>query len=346
MNIISTPQVTKENRRFPRVLVIGASPDVTNPNAHLRCLLTSAFQDTLSKECVRSATFEEGSKTILECAPNLVVVFGSCAPPVCEYTPLRSAATAIGAHLAFWLHEDPYEFDHHYKFISLADTIFTNDRATIPYYHRNRVFHLPLAASREIHYRNLSNPKIQKAFDIFFCGAAFPNRVHLVRTLEPILKRYRTYICGPGWPKYRAELYHDHRLNYFKLPDYYLRSTIVLNMERRFDLANRLDIKPSTPAPRTFEAAMAGCAQLYLVPTGELYEYFRPNLEIVASESTREVSATLEMLFKDPLLCRQIARNSQRRALQDHTYIKRVQIILQFCLPEYSLAQKARRVED
>ena len=68
-----------------------------------------------------------------------------------DAAPLRGLARATrraGSRLAFWLHDDPYEFDYGPKAEALAGHIFTNDRWALPHYRHASVSHLPLAACR------------------------------------------------------------------------------------------------------------------------------------------------------------------------------------------------------
>jgi spore maturation protein CgeB len=264
-------------------------------------------------------------------SPDLILVFGSCAPAACEFVSLKRAANSVGAHLAFWVHEDPYEFDHHTKITGVADTIFTNDRATVSHYSRERVFHLPLAACPDIHYRDVT-AMTAKAYDVFFCGVAFPNRLRLFRSLEPILEQYRSYICGRGWPDGRSHIYHNIPVNYFELPNYYACSKVVLNIGRCFDLANRRKIKATTPGPRTFEAAMAGCLQLYSLVSNDISEYFTPNTEIALFKTTCEAEGKIRFLCENQETCLQVAVRAQFRALREHSYVNRVKRVIQLCL--------------
>jgi spore maturation protein CgeB len=320
---------------IPRILVVGASPDESNPNVALRHLVSAAFKGLLSEGRVATSTFGGCVEVAFEFRPDLILVFGSCAPLVCDYTALRSAATAINAHLAFWVHEDPYEFDHHEKFQKIADSIFTNDLGTLVHYDRERVFHLPLAAAPVVHYREVLSAT-PKSYDVFFCGVAFPNRIEILRQLEPVLSSLRTLVCGRRWPDDNPRIYRNQRIDYSHLPDYYAQSRIVLNIGRHFDKANCLRIRPTTPAPRTFEAAMAGCVQLCHSEGDEIEHYFLPDKEIILFSDVGQAPSMLLALLEDPERCSSIAMASQRRALRDHSYSNRAQQILRLCLSEFS----------
>ena len=315
-----------------RVLIVGASPDDLNVNTGLRELVADGFAEVLSPDCVRNTSLEYGAEAVLGFLPHLVLVFGSCCPDVCDYGTLKRAVDNTGAHLAFWMHDDPYEFDCHFKATEVADTIFTSDRWSLEHYCRDRVFHLPMAACSHAHYRDLRlHPR--KSFDLFFVGVAFSNRIRMLRSLEILLGRYRCCVRGSTWPEDLPWCVNETIPN-ADLPDYYSRSLLVLNLGRDLDLANeRYRLAASTPGPRTFEAAMAGCVQLYFVTGLEIEDYFDSGTEILLFDDPREVPETIDSLLRDPERALRIAAASQERALRDHTYAVRARRILEICLP-------------
>jgi spore maturation protein CgeB len=314
------------------VLVIGASPDELNINASQREFVARAFSAILGSARVQSTSLELAPDAVAKFAPNLALVFGSCYPDVCDYAALKQAAENAGAHLAFWLHDDPYEFDCQFKVTELADTIFTNDSWALEHYRFDRVFHLPMAACPHAHYRDLKRYP-QKPLDLFFAGAAFPNRIRMLRSLEATLTRYQCCIRGSLWPEDLPICVNEWIPN-VELPEYFARSLVVLNLGRDFDLANeRFHLPASTPGPRTFEAALAGCVQLYFVTGLEIENYFEPDKEILLFDDPREVPEIIDSLLGDPDRALAIATAAQKRALRDHTYAARARRILQTCLP-------------
>ncbi|PWT99081.1 MAG: hypothetical protein C5B51_27905 [Terriglobia bacterium] len=313
-----------------KVLVVGASPDALNINTEQRGFLARGFGDLLPPDCVKNTSLELGPQTAMDFSPNLILVFGSCCPDQCEYVPLRRAAESVGAHLAFWLHDDPYEFDYGFKVVEFADTIFTNDRWALEHYRAGRVFHLPMAACPHTHYCDLETFP-EKSFDIFFAGAAFENRINMIRDLLPTLRRYRTCIRGSGWPD-ELPIAQNRWIANRDLPKFFAQSRVVLNLGRDFDLGNeRYRLPATTPGPRTFEAAMAGCVQLYFLTGLEIEEYFTPGEEILLFDHASDVSELVACMVGDPERARRIAAASQKRALDEHSYAARAKRILQVC---------------
>lgn len=322
----------------PKILVIGASPDAINLNAHSRSYLARAFEDVLSPDRVKTVPFEYGAEAIASFAPHLVLVFGSCYPDSCDYTAIRRASTSVNAHLAFWLHDDPYEFDYNFRATDTADTIFSNDRFAVQHYRFDRIFHLPLAACPHMHYRNQAKYN-QKKFDLLFVGAAFNNRIRLLSDIASCLQGRRLCVRGSGWPEGLAGFQNELVPNE-AIADLYARSLAVLNVGRDFDLGNdRYRLPATTPGPRTFEAAMAGCVQLYFATGLEIEDYFEPDKEILLFDSADEVPGLIEDLIQNPKRARTIAKAAQDRAFRDHSFQNRTKIILAMCLPNFHLEE-------
>lgn len=309
-----------------RVLICGASPDAINNNAQLRRYVGEGFSELLGDSAVRTCSLEVAEYCAEEFAPQLIVVFGSCMPATSVYHGLKNYCLKNGACLTFWLHDDPYEFDFNYKILNVADLIFSNDRWAVTHYQHPNVYHVPLAASKADHFRELRS---EKEREVFFCGVGFPNRVALLRDCAPCLENVNVEVLGAEWPS-NLRFARNERVENHSLPDYYASSLVTLNMGRRFDLANaRFNLDAPTPGPRTFEAAMAGTVQCMFVEGLEIYDYFDPDAgEILLFDSPAELGRHIEMLRADPAAAASIASAAQKRAISEHTYAHRAARIL------------------
>lgn len=311
-----------------QVLVAGSFPDRLNTNTALRRYLVEGFREVLGAAAVAEASLETLLPELQRHRPKLLLCLGSCPPEVVNYQPVRAACDALGTHLAFWLHDDPYEFDLAYSATDVADTIFSNDGWAVLHYDHPRAFHLPMAASVKAHARPWRD---DKARDVFFCGVAFANRIAIVRDLAPRLARCRTEILGTDWP---AELpfAHNRRLPNSELADACAASTVTLSLGRNLHFANRrYQLDPSTPGPRTFEAAMAGTVQLHFADSLEISDYFADGEGVLLFDDPSNFAAQLDALLGDPGYARRIAEAGQARARRDHTYARRAEVILQRC---------------
>jgi|APSaa5957512535_1039671.scaffolds.fasta_scaffold31250_2 spore maturation protein CgeB len=309
-----------------RVLITGASPDQINRNTVLRSYVVEGFQQLLGIDNVFHCPLEYAATNTLEIKPDLVLSFGSCMPDDADYFALRYSCDKSGSLLAFWLHDDPYEFDYNYKVIDVADFIFSNDKWAALHYNHTRAYHLPLAASKFAHYKPLNN---DKEIDIFFCGVAFQNRIRLITDLEKTLANYKTTILGDQWPKDLLPLAKNKRLTNNELSEAYARSKLTLNVGRDFHYANdRYSLVPSTPGPRTFEAAMAGTTQIYFVESLEIEEYYTPNKEIILFNSADEFEELVNSFIDGSLGAADIQMAAQERTINEHTYYSRAETML------------------
>ncbi|MHC5018664.1 MAG: CgeB family protein [Planctomycetota bacterium] len=311
------------------VVVVGASPDHLNRNSALRALVAEGFAQAAPDAPVAHVPLDTGPDTVARLRPGLTVCFGSVLPDECDYTDLRRACTAQGSPLVFWLHDDPYEIDMRYRAQDVADVIFTNDRAAVRHYEHPRVHHLPLGASQVAHFREVAP---ERSTDLFFCGVAFANRVRLLADLAPKLRDRDCRIFGDGWPDLNGLAAVNRRLDQAELLDGYAGARLTLNIGRDDHLANaQYALAPSTPGPRTFEAAMAGAVQAMFVTGLEIEEYYAPNEEILLFDSPDEFADMLESLRTDPARVRRIATAAQDRTLREHTYAHRAARLLEIC---------------
>lgn len=321
-----------------QVLVSGSFPDRLNSNTALRHYLVEGFREVLGVAAVAESPLETLLPELQRHQPKLLLCIGSCPPEVINYQPLRAACDTLGTHLAFWLHDDPYEFDLAYSATDVADTIFSNDSWAVLHYDHPRAFHLPMAASVSAHARPWRN---DKARDVFFCGVAFANRIAIVRDLAPHLAHCRSELLGTDWP---ADLpfAHNRRLINTELADACAASWVTLSMGRNLHLANRrYQLDPATPGPRTFEAAMAGTVQLHFADSLEITDYFAEGEGVLLFDNPDNFAAQFDALLADPQRARRIAEAGQARALRDHTYARRAETILRLCELRASTAAPA-----
>lgn len=311
------------------IMVSGAFPDRLNRNAGIVDCVVRGFQEELSEtNQVFKSYYEVLATDVESLKPDLVIMVGSAMPDLTEYAVIRKVCDKTDSVLAFWALDDPYEFDMSYKFVHLVDVIFSNDKTAVDYYFSDKVFHLPTAADKKVHYRDIGNGE-QKDLDIFFCGVGFPNRQQLIEDIEPTLLKHNCLICGDDWNTDSCPTAVNRRIETKEIADWYNRSWITLNIGRRFDKANkRFKLIPSTPGPRTFEAALAGTVQLFFLEDLEIEEYFEVGKEILVFETPTEFSQIVSELLENSEKMLNIARASQERVLREHTYTHRAARIL------------------
>jgi len=322
------------------VLVTSTLPDRLNSNVAIRGYAAAGFRATLPEAAVHEAPLDVAGLIARETKPDIILAIGSLGIDGDGLRELRHAADNVSAPLALWVHDDPYEFDYAFRGEAVADFIFTNDAWSLFHYTHPKVTHLPLAGCRKTHYRPIIAGPTE--IEVFFCGVAHPNRVSFFRNATRVLSKYSCAVYGSGWPSdltYAA----NRRLSPAEVADTAHRSLTTLNIYRDHNIANRrYDLPPATPGPRTFEIALAGSAQLYLVNSLEIVEYFLPDSEMLLFDSITELEGYLQRAREEPQHFLQIAENAQRRALNCHCYEHRVSRILETVFATSSVAGPKR----
>ncbi len=308
-----------------KVLVTGASPDHLNRNTVMRDYVAEGFRQLLSAQAVKNIPLEYADTELAEFNADLVLAFGSCMPDYCDYGKLKAACDKRGAILAFWLHDDPYELDFNYKVIDIADLIFSNDKWASRFYDHPQCYHLPMAASKQAHYREISQ---DKDIDLFFCGVGFENRRRLFKDLKTMIDAVDIRVLGAEWPA-DVPFAVNRRIDNKELASYLTRSKFSLNIGRHLQLGNdRYKLDPSTPGPRTFETAMAGSAQIYFVESLEIEDYYTDGKEILLADDVKDLQQILERYLDAPQEIAALGKAAQERTLRQHTYEHRARRIL------------------
>ncbi|WP_082503851.1 glycosyltransferase [Methylobacterium sp. Leaf117] len=313
-----------------RIFVTSTTSDAINVNPAIRSYLIEGLIDRVGPAAVAHAPLELACERVQRLRPTLVIAVGSLVPDAAGLGALRRAVDAVGGQLAFWLTEDPYEFDYAFKAEILADIIFSNDGWAAHHYRHGSVHHLPLAASPTRHLRPI-RPDLPRDIAVFFCGVAYPNRIALLRQADELLSRHPVEILGCDWP---ADLRcaSNRRLTADEMADHAAAAWLTLNIGRDLDIANRRFALPqATPGPRTFEVALSGSTQLFFTTGLEICDVFEPEQEILLIDSPRDIARAIERVQDEPAAILAIAERAQRRALQDHTYACRAERILDLC---------------
>jgi spore maturation protein CgeB len=277
----------------------------------------------LGEDNVVSANIYGAGSVVSELQPDMVVGIGSYLPESTYFGEVSREMRRRGKPIVFWATEDPYEQDANYRIEHDFDAIFSCDRWGTNFYGHPHAFHLPLAGCRKRHYLPLGDVR-DKTIDVMFCGVAFTSRQEIIEDLRAHLSGLRLCFIGPGWGKFGPG-FSDRRIDKSELIELYGRSRIVLNLGRSLHFENRrYMITPSTPGPRTFEAALAGALQFFHEDTYEIRRYFRKE-EMPCFSNPIEFEQLLHAYLSDEGLSRQTTALAQNRAVSEHTYFHRAQ---------------------
>lgn len=316
-----------------RVLVSSGTPDAINTNQRLRLRIAHGFEQLglLSRAC----DVEQAPALLRQHAVDLLLITGSIADPGVDLLRLVRQARQHQTLVAFWLHDDPYEFDLHWRLTDLHCPVFSNEPNCLTYYPPGcRARPLALAAS-PLDAGPDNRAGSDADVDLGFCGVAFPSRIAVLRQLTAA--GFSLACWGEGWPDDLAGGV-NMRLGAAGLRQLYRRCRFVVNLGREVAIANqRYQIAASMPGPRTFEAALCGAVQLYLGQSPRIGEYYSPEQGVIPAGSVEEVAALLERAGRDPIWHRQLGEAAAQHTRRRHLYRHRCHDLLASLLSDRRL---------
>lgn len=307
-----------------RLLLINPFPPNKNPNPHLFNYVCAAASRALGAYNLRIAR-------LFDCAlrppkSDAALVFGSLAYVKREVKVLSESCKRAHLPLFLWSTDDPYEIDTNLENKDSFDWIWTNDKASLPFYDSQNVEHLPLAADKSTHCLPFPSES-ECLYDVSFVGVQFPNREKLIEGLKPYLEALDTTIVGPNWTV-EARFIRRAKIANQDAAKISNRSRVVLNLGRSFDLANTRGITPSTPGPRTFEVGGCSTVQLVTWEQPEIEEYYSSGKEFIFCDSLDEIEQQISRLSADRDRRKEIAESSFKKTLSSHLYDNRLQKIV------------------
>ncbi|MCX8667805.1 glycosyltransferase [Acetobacteraceae bacterium B3987] len=322
----------KVSRKEQKVLLCSGGRYESHANAQVRATIVEGLESCFGKGNVISVHVSAAASAIQTLRPALVFASGSYLPESTYFGEVSRAAKKVGAVTTFWATEDPYEQDAHYQIANDFDVIFSCDRWGHNFYQRDRVFHLPLGACPKQHYVPIDQ-RVEKTIDVLFCGVAFSSRKEVVRNLMPVLQQLNIRIIGPGWGEMGVG-FSDARIEKQQLIELYSRSRLVLNLGRSLHFENkRFMISPSTPGPRTFEAAAAGAFQVFHEETHELRRYYSAD-EIPIFSNRDDFEQIVNRYLRDDDLRFEMAKKAQERTMREHLYGNRIAQAVDYLMQE------------
>ena len=158
-----------------RVLVCSGGRYESQANAQIRDSIMDGWAECFGAHNVTAVHISGAAASVSRLLPTLVFAIGSYLPESTYFGEVCREAKKIGATTVFWATEDPYEQDANYRIADDFDVIFSCDRWGHNFYQRDKVYHLPLAASRQLHYAPLT-AEAERTLDFLFCAVAFTSR--------------------------------------------------------------------------------------------------------------------------------------------------------------------------
>ncbi len=225
-------------------------------------------------------------------------------PPGIERLPIPTACYLIDVHLGTWREQAARFFDA--VFIAQKDYLERFRRAV----GHDQVYWLPLAAAPDVHYDH----QLPRIYEVGFVGniALAHRRTARARRLRLIAGRFRT---NDFYRTYMPE----------EVGRVYSQSRIVFNCSIAGDVTMRI-----------FEGAACGALVLTDAIANGLEELFEIGREIVVYRDDEDLLDKITYYLAHEEEREAIARAGQRRTLQEHTYLHRVQRIIEIVsAPEF-----------
>ncbi|MBA9078832.1 CgeB family protein [Rufibacter quisquiliarum] len=226
--------------------------------------------------------------------------------------------------VCWWLN-DPFDLGYKHIPAHLYDHFFSNSKGTQGVYHHYQVkncHYLPVGIDPEVHKPGASG---EKKYDIVFAGDWHPIRE---KALTQLVTQFQFALAGP----WKRKIDKDSPLRpyfvnmgYFtptEMAAFFSQAHIVFNLHTWF---GRWSYGVN---PRLFEAS--GCRAFQISDRKEeIQDLYEPGKEIVLYDRLEEIPELLTHYLARPEECDAIAANAYTRTLQQHTYMHRMQELLE-----------------
>ena len=187
------------------------------------------------------------------------------------------------------------------------------------------VRYLPHGCDPSVH--RALRPDVEYRANVVFVGDATPRREELVAEVLEC----GVAVWGPGWRRTRLK---DYCRGEVKTSEEYIRAytgaTVALNFHRE----GPGGVVPSSSGcnARVFELAAMGVAQV-VDARADLPALFAPGEEIVTFDDAASLKQIVRDLVADHDRAQALGLAARRRALAEHTYMHRLQVVLEEMLP-------------
>ena len=183
------------------------------------------------------------------------------------------------------------------------------------------VRYLPHGCDPSVH--RALRPDVEYRANVVFVGDATPRREEL---LAEVLE-FGVAVWGPGWRRTRLK---DYCRGEVRSTEEYIRAyagaTVALNFHRE----GPGGVVPSSSGcnARVYELASMGVAQV-VDARADLPAQFVPGEEVTTFEDDRALKEVVRDLVVDHQRAEALGHAARRRALAEHTYMHRLQVVLE-----------------
>lgn len=224
--------------------------------------------------------------------------------------------------VALWTFEDPYEFDLNMAAFELVDHLFCNDEfVSNCYINRDKISFCPIGADETQWLVRPSNRLIEKKkFQLTFVGAGYYDRIQILKRIADnfpanSLLNFQLVHAEDKCPQ---EWLMKQRLSPESLREIYVRSFAAVYLPRRLNFANLNELSSHTPAPRIFEATLAGSVPVVSEDDLGVFDYLTPGVECLTYATIRELAEKTSQLTLDRDFYMEIISNAQQKILDNY----------------------------
>jgi spore maturation protein CgeB len=270
---------------------------------------------------------EEVYRKVVESGPD--IVFGMAQAPLSGSALARLRKSGIAA--AYWVVED-YKFITYWERIhKLYDWFFVIQDGEFVKKLRERGGNpafIPVAAP-DLDTGGLLQDSIYRSL-ASFVGAPYRNRIKIMEELSDL----DVSIYGEGWDRAKAAesvlkmvRIGDRRITGAQVRSIYANSKININMHSS-SFHDGIEQGGDFINPRTFEILSCGGFEITDNRTG-LEKYLTPGKEIEVYSTVGELKEKIKYYEANPEAACIIARNGRERTIREHTYLNRINSMLE-----------------
>ena len=258
---------------------------------------------------------ERLGKAMRDHHPDLVVALGPDLPPPTIVAEMRQI------HAAPWVLWWPSDGGIAPTLVDLKSVDRTWVTSTDLVARLPGVRYLPHGCDPSVH--RALRPDVEYRANVVFVGDATPRREEL---LAEVLE-CGVAVWGPGWRRTRLK---DYCRGEVKTTEEYIRAytgaTVALNFHRE----GPGGVVPSSSGcnARVFELAAMGVAQV-VDARADLPTHFAPEEEVLTFDDGASLKRIVRDLVADHQRAEALGHAARRRAMAEHTYMHRLQVLLE-----------------
>ncbi|RNI33114.1 hypothetical protein EFA69_01455 [Rufibacter immobilis] len=229
-----------------------------------------------------------------------------------------------GILTACWWLNDPFDLAYKHIPAHLYDYFFSNSRGTQAVYKHYQVknaYYLPVGIDPSVHQ---PQPGVKKEYDIVFAGDWHPIREKVITELS---QHFSITMAGPWKRKIakdsplRSSFVNQRFFTPAAMAELFNKAHIVFNLHTWYGRW------PYGVNPRLFEASGCGAFQIS-DNKEEIKDLYLPGKEIILYDRVEEIPELFTYYLKHPAEGEAIAAQALKRTLQSHTYVHRMQEML------------------